>query len=136
MIMKTRILLSLVALLLAANSVFASTNDYAGTIWAFEDASQNLAAAAEITPAKYPDSDTATVEQKMVRAYRPDGTAEAQDETFIKVLTEKGPARKPHADLGLHAAVFDGGRGQAGGGAAGWERDAGGRGGKFQGEHQ
>jgi len=101
MIMKTRILLSLVALLLAANSVFASTNDYAGTIWAFEDASQNLAAAAEITPAKYPDSDTATVEQKMVRAYRPDGTAEAQDETFIKVLTEKGRRENRTLTLGF-----------------------------------
>ena len=49
-----------------------------------------LTAAAEITPAKYPDSDTATVEQKSVREYRPDGTAEAQDETFVKTLTEKG----------------------------------------------
>jgi len=26
----------------------------------------------------------------MVRVYRPDGTGECQDETFVKVLTEKG----------------------------------------------
>ncbi len=76
-----------------------TTNDYAGAIWAFEDVRPILTAAAEITPAKYPDSDTATVEQKSVREYRPDGTAEAQDETFVKTLTEKG--RRENRTLGL-----------------------------------
>jgi len=41
-------------------------------------------------PAKYADCDEATVEQKSVRVYQADGTGECQDETFVKVLTEKG----------------------------------------------
>ena len=82
--------LTLVACVLAVSPVRGGTNDYAGSMWAFEDAPKILSTAAEITTAKYPDCDTATVEQKMMRAYRPDGTGEAQDETFTKVLTEKG----------------------------------------------
>ena len=49
-----------------------------------------MQAAADITLAKYPDCDEATVEKKMVRVYRADGTGECQDESFVKVLTEKG----------------------------------------------
>jgi transglutaminase-like putative cysteine protease len=77
----------------------SETNDYIGASWALEDMRPVLKAAAEITPAKYPDSDTATVEQKSVREYRADGTAEAQDETFVKTLTEKG--RRDNRTLGL-----------------------------------
>jgi transglutaminase-like putative cysteine protease len=81
--------------LLMAAAVFAlqvrgDTNRYAGPNWAFVDSKSALQAAAEITLAKYPDCDEATVEKKMVRVYRPDGTGESQDETFVKVLTEKG----------------------------------------------
>ncbi len=93
------IFVPLAALLLAASSAWGSTNDYAGAIWAYEDSTRPLAAAAEITPVKYPDCDTAVVEQKMVRQYRPDGTADAQDETFVKVLTEKG--RRENRTLAL-----------------------------------
>jgi len=67
-----------------------STNRYAGELFAPADTKAVLAAAADITLAKYPDSDEATVERKMVRVYRPDGTGEAQDDAFTKVLTEKG----------------------------------------------
>ena len=49
-----------------------------------------LDAAKAITIANYPDCDEATVEKKMVRVYRPDGTGECQDETYVKALTEKG----------------------------------------------
>jgi transglutaminase-like putative cysteine protease len=63
---------------------------YDGPQWSLLDTKQVLAAAADITLAKYPDSDEATVDKKMVRVYRPDGTGEAQDEAFVKVLTEKG----------------------------------------------
>src|SRR6267142_4452277 len=68
----------------------AETNGYDGPRWALLDARKAVAAAGEITPAKYPDSDEATVEKKMVRVYRADGTGECQDESFVKVLTEKG----------------------------------------------
>jgi hypothetical protein len=66
------------------------TNDYTGARWALADAAKVLAEANAITPAAYPDCDMATVEQKSVRVYRADGTGEAQDELFEKVLTEKG----------------------------------------------
>ncbi|HWX21734.1 MAG TPA: DUF3857 domain-containing protein [Candidatus Binatia bacterium] len=81
-----------VAVALLTTPVFAQTNagSYNGATWAPVDAKQALTAAAEITPAKYPDCDEATVEKKMVRVYRADGTGETQDETFTKALTEKG----------------------------------------------
>jgi len=71
-------------------TVSAQTNRYAAPIWSLVDAKQTLAAASDITLAKYPDCDDATVEKKMMRVYRADGTAECQDETYTKVLTEKG----------------------------------------------
>jgi transglutaminase-like putative cysteine protease len=67
-----------------------NTNRYTAPIWALVDAKKVLAAAADITTAKYPDCDDAAVEQRMMRVYRADGTGERQDETFTKVLTEKG----------------------------------------------
>ncbi|MGD0745852.1 MAG: DUF3857 domain-containing protein, partial [Verrucomicrobiota bacterium] len=82
--------LVLAAVALAGLPARADTNQYAGSNWALVDVKRVMAAAAEITPAKYPDCDEATVEQKSVRVYRADGTGECQDETFVKVLTEKG----------------------------------------------
>jgi len=68
----------------------AQTNDYSGPMWSLVDAPKILAAAKDITTAKYPNCDDATVEKKMMRIYRADGTGECQDETYTKVLTEKG----------------------------------------------
>ncbi|HZQ47071.1 MAG TPA: DUF3857 domain-containing protein, partial [Verrucomicrobiae bacterium] len=96
----SRAFVSFVAVVLAVASVRAETNRYAGGIWAFEDTKKVLAEAAEITLVKYPDCDDATVEQKMVRVYRPDGTGECQDETFTKVLTEKGKRGNRSLSLG------------------------------------
>src|SRR3974390_39135 len=67
-----------------------NTNLYSGNDWALLDQKKVLASAADITLKKYPDCDDATVDQRSVRVYHPDGTAEAQDETYTKVLTEKG----------------------------------------------
>ena len=80
----------LMALAVFALQVRGDTNRYAGPNWALVDPKKALEAAAEITPASYPNCDEATVEKRMVRVYRPDGTGECQDETFVKVLTEKG----------------------------------------------
>ena len=93
--MKTKVLfltpsLLFLALAMLADTPSAQTNRYAGDIWALADAAKVMAAAADINLAKYPDCDDATVEQKSARVYHPDGTAECQDETFTKVLTEKG----------------------------------------------
>ena len=87
------------AFVLAALPTRADTNAYAGSRWALVDAGKVLTAAAAITPTALPDCDTATVEQHSVRAFRADGTGEAQDETFVKVLTEKG--RRANRTLAL-----------------------------------
>jgi hypothetical protein len=68
----------------------AETGGYDGPKWAFLDAKKVLGTAAAITLTNYPDCDEATVDKKMVRVYRADGTGECQDESFTKVLTEKG----------------------------------------------
>src|ERR1700722_4340964 len=81
----------------------AQTNRYADAIWSLVDGPQTLAAAADITVAKYPDCDDATVEKKMMRVYRADGTAECQDETYTKVLTEKG--RRGNRTLSLNFMI-------------------------------
>jgi transglutaminase-like putative cysteine protease len=82
--------LILAAVALAVFSARGQTNRYAGGEFALVDAKPVMAAAAEFTPATYPDCDSVTVDQKSVRVYHADGTAECQDETFTKVLTEKG----------------------------------------------
>jgi len=69
---------------------FAASDHYTGSMWAPMDSKKALDAAPEITLAKYPDSDEATIEQRIVETYRADGTAESQDEAYIKILTEKG----------------------------------------------
>src|SRR4051812_22136403 len=90
---KTLIVIRHVAawmVLVSAGSLWAQTNGYSGGIWAPVNAKAVLAAAADITLAKYPDCDEATVDKKMVRVYHADGTAEQQDEEYCKILTEKG----------------------------------------------
>lgn len=67
-----------------------SAPSYDGPQWSFLDEKQEMAAAAGITRTQYPDCDDATVDEKMVRVYRADGTGESQDETFQKILTDKG----------------------------------------------
>ncbi|MGH7953197.1 MAG: DUF3857 domain-containing protein, partial [Limisphaerales bacterium] len=80
----------LFALALAILPVRADETNFTGGDWNFIDSQKVLAAAAEITPEKYPNCDSATVEGKMIREFNADGTGECQDETFVKVLTEKG----------------------------------------------
>lgn len=90
---KRRILIPTFILVLANVALIAQgeeTNRYARPEFAPVALKPVLTAAADITLAKYPDCDEATVERKMVRIYRPDGTGEAQDDGFTKVLTEKG----------------------------------------------
>ena len=53
-------------IVLAGLSARGDTNQYAGSNWALVDAKKAMASASEITPAKYPDCDEATVEQKSI----------------------------------------------------------------------
>jgi transglutaminase-like putative cysteine protease len=80
----------LFALALAALPAFADDTNFTAAQWSPVDAKTAMAAAAQITPAQYPNCDSAIVEQKSVRVYHADGTGACQDETFTKVLTEKG----------------------------------------------
>src|SRR3954454_19580866 len=95
---------SILCLLVASSlmrGVAEETNgNYAGPRWAYLDLKRVLSAAADITTTNYPDCDDATVDKKMVRVYRADGTGESQDETFVKVLTEKG--KRGNRSLGLY----------------------------------
>src|ERR1043166_6827090 len=87
------------AAILAALPALAAGN-YDGQKWHFLDTKKILSDAAQITTDKYPDCDEATVEKKMVRVYRADGTGECQDETFTKLLTEKG--KRSNRSLSLY----------------------------------
>ena len=80
----------LFVLILAALPVYAADTNYVAAEWNLVDAHQVMAAAAQITAAQYPNCDSAIVEQNSVRDYNADGTGACQDETFTKVLTEKG----------------------------------------------
>ncbi|MEJ2730619.1 MAG: DUF3857 domain-containing protein [Deltaproteobacteria bacterium] len=62
----------------------------AGRQWAFMDTGKVLRAAADVTPVRFPNCDDVTVDEKIIEIYHADGTAICQDETFTKVLTEKG----------------------------------------------
>ncbi len=93
--------------LVAFPALAAESGGYDGAKWAFLDAKQVMAAAGEITAEKYPDCDETTVDKKMVRVYRADGTGEAQDETFTKVLTEKGKRNNHDQALFYMLPYFD-----------------------------
>ncbi len=91
--------ISLFVVAFATLPAHAESGRYAGGTWAPIDAKKALQAATEITLAQYPDCDEATVEQKVVEVYRADGTAESQEETYVKVLTEKG--KRNHRTLSM-----------------------------------
>jgi transglutaminase-like putative cysteine protease len=87
--------------------VFAeSPGKYEGQYWTFLDPNLIVETGAQITIAKYPDSDDATVEKKMLRVYRADGTGECQDETVTKVLTEKGKRNNRTLSLSFMLPYF------------------------------
>lgn len=64
--------------------------DYSGPEWTLLDAASEQKAAAAMTAARFPDCDTVTVDEKILEIYRRDGTAQTQDETYTKILTDKG----------------------------------------------
>ncbi len=59
-----------------------------------------MAAAADLTKEKYPDAEDLLVDNYIFTGYNPDGTSVAWDDTFIKVLTEKG--RRDHQTLSFY----------------------------------
>src|SRR5258708_6886356 len=97
-------------LAIASISVWPALADdsalYSGNRWSFIESRKAIAAAAGVTVDIYPDCDEATVDRKMVRVYRPDGTGESQDESYTKVLTEKGKRNNRTVALGFMLPYF------------------------------
>ncbi|HZR19702.1 MAG TPA: DUF3857 domain-containing protein [Verrucomicrobiae bacterium] len=104
--MRFFVSLVLLATSFAAWAQGGGAGKYEGSYWAFLDNKTIVEAGAGVTAAKYPDSDDATVEKKMLRVYRADGTAESQDETVTKVLTEKGKRNNRTLSLGFLLPYF------------------------------
>jgi transglutaminase-like putative cysteine protease len=77
-------------LALAVLPAMATDTQFAAAEWSPVDLKKVMAAAGAITAEKYPNCDSAIVEQNSIRDYHADGTGACQDETFTKVLTEKG----------------------------------------------
>jgi transglutaminase-like putative cysteine protease len=101
-----RAVLSLALIWTAFAALAQAPGKYDGNYWAFLVTKDILQAGESITLAKYPDSDDATVEKKMLRVYRADGTAESQDETVTKVLTEKGKRNNRTLSLSFMLPYF------------------------------
>jgi transglutaminase-like putative cysteine protease len=101
------LLLSALLTVLPAHAADQTQDRYTGSAFALIDAKKALDAAAGITLAGYPDCDEATVEEKMVQVYRPDGTGENQDEAYVKVLTEKGKRDRRTLSLGFILPYFN-----------------------------
>jgi len=80
----------LICLLVAASSFAENAGRFSGNEWALLDEPSAMVAAAAITSSAYPNCDEATVDEKIEYDYEADGTGESQDESFTKVLTEKG----------------------------------------------
>ena len=72
--------------LLASLHAFALPDYSKGVL----DVAKVMAEAAKVTAEKFPNSDDVLVDDYIVHEYEPDGTAISYDETFFKVLTEKG----------------------------------------------
>src|ERR1035438_7583942 len=95
------------ALLAAATLAFSQPGragegtGYSGSGWDTLDLKQVEVAAADVNLARLPDCDEAVVDEKSMRVVREDGTAEVQDETFLKVLTEKGKQNNNTVSLGF-----------------------------------
>ncbi len=82
----TALWLALSMLVHASSLSLASSQAPASLI----DRDQALAAAARVSPATYPDADTAIVDRHAWIRYQEDGTYVERDETYHKVLTQEG----------------------------------------------
>ncbi|NQU42726.1 DUF3857 domain-containing protein [bacterium] len=80
--------------LLTATVLSAQTPDYSEGLL---DVEKVLKAAAGITADVYPNADDVLVDDYILEIYEPDGTSVSWDDTFVKVLTEKG--RKDNQSL-------------------------------------
>ncbi len=59
-----------------------------------------MAVAAEVTAERFPNADSVLVDDHIIEEYEPDGTSISYDDTFVKVLTEKG--RRESSTLSRH----------------------------------
>jgi transglutaminase-like putative cysteine protease len=104
--LSKRLFLSIALLAVSWAAVAEGVGKYEGPYWTLLDHKAFMEAAQQITSEKFPDSDDATVDKRMLRVYRADGTAESQDETVTKVLTEKGRRNNRTLSLGFLLPYF------------------------------
>lgn len=97
---RLSVLACVVAGLIRVSAAPPQQAGYLGDPWSLLDPKQVIDAAKEISPGRFPDCDTATVDWKVVQVYQADGTARTQEEWFLKVLTERGRAANQAASLG------------------------------------
>ncbi len=73
-------------------SLFAASLIHAGTSWpdGILDRATVMKEAASITLQKYPDADDVLVDDVIRVRYEKNGTSETWDDTYVKILTEKG----------------------------------------------
>ena len=94
------------ALLLFLSLPAAAADTFDGPEWALLEAGKVTAVAATITTNQYPDCDEATVDARMIRVVHADGTGARQDESFTKVLTEKGKRNNRTASFSFMLPYF------------------------------
>lgn len=66
-----------------------------------------LAASQSATSEVYPDADTIILDSVLYETYNPDGTSTVYDDTYTKILTEKGRRSESTATLGFNAFYSD-----------------------------
>jgi transglutaminase-like putative cysteine protease len=103
---KMRFLLFIAVALFTSQVFAAEAGRYAGCEWALLDTGEVLRAAADCTLTRFPNCNEVTVDEKILEVYHTDGTAECQDETFTKVLTEKGRRDNAVISLGFLLPYF------------------------------
>ncbi len=62
-----------------------------------------IRSAEDITKLKYPNADDVMVDNYILSKYNPNGTSTTWDDTFVKILTEKG--RRAHQSLSFHYSL-------------------------------
>ncbi len=100
-----RQILVLGAVLMAWSVRAQDTNLYTGTNWALLDTKRCWRRRRTSRSPNIPIATTPRWMNAACGCITPDGTAEAQDENFVKVLTEKGKRNNRTLQMGFQTAV-------------------------------
>jgi transglutaminase-like putative cysteine protease len=96
-VVATISLLLVLAQALGSGAVFAEQNEFPNGLL---DLSKTIEAAREVTTERHPNADQVLVDDHILARYEKDGTSVEWDDTFVKVLTEKG--RRENSSLSFN----------------------------------